>query len=382
MWQGVLVGLGFADPAAWQAATGDAAVSWPEVLEEAGRLRLRSFLHLGLAAASCVRAQVPRPVAESLRRTACAAAVRATQLERLCATIVAEAARAGIPALVLKGPAMASLVYPSAAVRPMDDVDLLVSGEDRERLADLLRSSGFRNDLRGEEDFFSPSRDVSIDVHTGLVNTTRVPARRALWPMTFDQLWACSQTVVLGNVPARTLSPRDTLLHLAIHTVHHQGFGGMLWMVDLLACLRAWSFSPDDMEDAPPAVRRSLWYCLEVLASRGQDPVPSIRAAVQPDRVHLLEQWALAAIAHGEVPAAIRYAFTLACLSQWKAKGAFLRQLLFPRAGVFTNGFKDAGNSAPSRGEHWCLAIQLCREALRAALASRTQSSKKGGRPS
>lgn len=371
MWQGVLVGLGFADPAAWQAATGDAAVNWPEVLEEAGRLRLRSLLHLGLAAAPCVRAQVPRAVAESLRRAACAAALRATHLERLCATIVAEATPVGIPVLVLKGPALASLVYPSVAVRPMDDVDLLVAEVDRERLAGILRGRGYRNDLRGEEDFLSPSRDVSIDVHFGLVNTTRVPARRALWPVTFDELWARSQVCFLNGIPVRTLGPLDTILHLAIHAVHHHGLAGALWMVDLLGCLRKWPLALDGSAILPRPLQRSLWYCLEVLSGYGQTPVPEIRARLRPRCLFPGEARILNLRRVAEPPDEIRYALTLACLPQWRARAAFLRQLVLPRAGVHTDGFGDAGGSAPERGQYWRVAMRLGRTVFRGARAGR-----------
>lgn len=272
VWDGALAGLGHAGAAARLVVRLNGSVAWPEVLTAARRLRLAPLLHLGLQDVPGLRAQVPGLAAEALRRTACAAAARATHLERVCAEIVGAATDAGLPVLVLKGPALGVLAYPRAAARPMDDVDLLVAAKHREEMAKLLHVRGYRNDLRGEEDFLDASRAHSIDLHTAAVNTTRVPARRALWPVTFEELWARSQTFSLAGVPARTLGPCDTLSHLAVHAVHHHGLAGGRWMADLLACLRAWPRALDEVSTAPPPVRRSVWYCLEVLAARGQDP--------------------------------------------------------------------------------------------------------------
>jgi hypothetical protein len=381
VWQGALAGLGDSDAAERLRMRLDGPVPWPEVVTEAQRLGLAPLFHLGSHSSPALRAMVPPPATEALRHATHLSATRVTRLERACADIVMAATAAGIRILVLKGLALGALVYPSAMARPMDDADLLVTPTDREKLAAILHGFGYRNDLRGEEDFYVPGMAYSIDLHTGLLNTTRVPARGALWPVTFDELWARSQACILGGIPVRTLGPLDTILHVAIHAVHHHGLNGARWMVDLLACLRAWPLDLSDVLDSPSALRRSLWYCLEILAGRGQDPVSHIRSTIRPAWVFPAENWVLAAANKGEVPEAIRYAFTLACLPRWTAKTAFFRQLLFPRTAVFTDAFKDAGNSAPSRGEHWSLAMQYCRQALKAALAGRTQSSKRSPGP-
>jgi len=365
-WEGALAGLGHGDAAARALARLHGRVPWREVVAELQRLHLGPLFHLGLHAFPALRARVPDPVAETLRRGAHAEAARITQLERACADVVTAAAAAGIPVLLLKGLALEKLLYPSAAARPMDDVDLLVDDGDRDRLTALLHGWGYRNDLRGEEDFYVPGSAYSIDLHTRLVNATRIPARQGLWSVSFEDLWERSQTIMLSGVPVRTLGPHDTLMHLVIHTVHHHGLGGMLWMVDLLAGLRTWLLSPGDAIDAPPAVRRSLWYCLEVLASRGQDPVPEVRAAVRPGRLLPGERRLLAAIGHGDVPEAVRYAFTLICLPHWRMRAAFLRQLLFPAASIYTKDFADAGGSAPGWITHWQMALSLGRQGLRA----------------
>lgn len=349
---------------------GDLSLLWPDVLSEAQRLRLAPLVHLGIHASPSLHAIIPPSTAEAFRQAAFAAGVHAARLERACADVMRAATAAGIRVLTLKGLPLGALVYPFAWARPMDDVDLLVAETDHPRLVELLHKLGYRNDLRGEEDFLNATRTHSIDLHTGLLNTTRVPARGALWPMTFEELWTRGQTFDLAGIPARTLGPLDTIAHLAIHAVHHHGLSGALWKADLLACFRAWPSASQDVPAACPAVRRSLWYCLEVLAAIGQDIDPKVRAALRPNRVSLWERKFLAAISRGEMPEAIRYAFTLICLPT-TGRLTFLRQLLSPESSVYTRGFGDGGGSAPTRLEHWRGAFRLGRRGFRAIFFNR-----------
>ena len=76
------------------------------------------------------------------RRTqhAHAAAVRA----RVVSGVFGAMAHAGAPFLVLKGAALAHLVYGDTRLRPMRDVDLLIRKADAGRALDVLGRCGFR----------------------------------------------------------------------------------------------------------------------------------------------------------------------------------------------------------------------------------------------
>jgi hypothetical protein len=378
-WEGALAGLGNTGATARLLARSDASVPWVDVVAEAKRTRLAPLLYLGLRSAPVLRAMIPPTVAVALRQATHATAARVTHLERACADVVTAAATAGIRVLVLKGLALGALVYPTPVARPMDDVDLLVAETDREKITTILHDLGYRNDLMGEEDFCPPSRAYSIDLQTGLLNTTRVPARRALWPVRFDDLWLRRQTFVLAGVPVPTLGPRDTLMHLAVHAVHHHGLSGMQWMADFVASLGAWPLVPNDLLGTPPAVRRSLWYCLEVLAVRGHDPIPEVRAAVRPHRRFPMENRTLEAIIQGHTPEAIRYALTLACLPSCRDRASFLRQLLVPSSDVW-KGFERTAERSPGLGTHWHTILRLGGIALH-ALVGHESSATKGTPP-
>ena len=87
---------------------------------------------------------IPATVRDRLRarltQHAHAAAVRA----RVVADVAGAMAQAEVPFLVLKGAALAHLVYGHPRLRPMRDVDLLIRKADAGRALDVLTHCGFR----------------------------------------------------------------------------------------------------------------------------------------------------------------------------------------------------------------------------------------------
>ncbi|MBP2672103.1 MAG: hypothetical protein H6Q85_2169 [candidate division NC10 bacterium] len=358
IWAGVLAGLGRPEVANRLAACLAESLAWPNLPAEAHRLRVAPLVYAGLRSAAVIG--VPPSVLDALRRTTLALGARSARLEQAAAAVIAAASADGIPVLVLKGLALQKLAYPAGIVRAMDDVDLLVSPTDSLRLGRLLRDRGYRNNLRGEEDFFAPDLSHSIDLHTGLVNTTRLPARGALWAEPFQEIWRRRQPFALGGAAAWALGPADTIQHLAVHAVHHHGMQGASWMADLLAALQTWPDAVHAVHRAPVGVRRSVWYCLEVLATNRHDPAPAVRAALRPRWLLPGERHILSLAAKTECSSHIRYAFTLACLPGSSTKAAFLRQLLIPRGAPYSTGFADAW-SIPRHAwiAHWRNLAQL-----------------------
>jgi len=358
IWAEVLAVLG--GPAATDrtAARLPAAEAWPDFLAEVRRLRVAPLVYAGLRTAA--GGTVPPAVLDVLRRETLAVGVRAARLEQAAGSVIAAASARGIPVLTLKGMALQNLAYPAGIVRWMDDVDLLVSPAASPTFGELLRDRGYRNDLRGEEDFFAPDLSHSIDLHTDLVNTTRLPARGALWADPFPAQWERRQSFALGGTTAWTLGPSDTIQHLAVHAVHHHGLHGAWWMADLLAALRAWPRAVHSARTAPAGVRRSVWYCLEILAARGCDPAPDARTALRPRQLLPGERRTLAVAAQAGCSGHIRYALTLACLPGWTARAAFIRQAVFPPASIYVKGFADAGQPPRHvRMAHWANLARL-----------------------
>ena len=130
-------------------------------------------------------------------------------------------ARAGIDSLAVKGVALAEAVYGDLALRPAADVDVVVRPGDLPVARSVLRSLGFarRSDSPGDdwthshhdEPYFRRSArgEVCFELHWALWPADRFRADPGVWER--------ARPLELRGSTLRTLSPEDTLLHLAIH---------------------------------------------------------------------------------------------------------------------------------------------------------------------
>jgi hypothetical protein len=142
-----------------------------------------------------------------------------------------------IPTLVLKGPALAKLLYPEPALRPMNDLDLVVH---RQRLAEALETVGqlgyvvvepeylgiagwmnqtfnHHNHLRG-----GPDQRLALEIHWNLLAgeaDARTPGMEWFWQQA--QPWEGLSTSPQEGV--YTLSPTAYLLYLPAHLLLQHG---------------------------------------------------------------------------------------------------------------------------------------------------------------
>jgi hypothetical protein len=138
------------------------------------------------------------------------------QLEELLAALQAHA----VPAALLKGAFLAAHAYPSTAVRPMGDLDLLVPGELLARAIDALADVGYaRPDARTwavhrthrhPPPLTRPGR-LQVELHVGIEPTTTP------FTLPLADVWTRAQPVPGGGQGALALAPEDLLLHLATH---------------------------------------------------------------------------------------------------------------------------------------------------------------------
>ena len=180
------------------------------------------------------------------RRTqhAHAAAVRA----RVVADVARAMAQARVPFLVLKGAALAHLVYDDSRLRPMRDVDLLIRKHDAGRAHDVLIGCGFRSSggalpprhhhLPG----MAKTQDgatVTIELHHELMERTPF-----LGPRGYDDLLCRCQPFEWGGMSYQTLGCEDMLWHVYAHAfvLHpmHPGAIRLLSVADLVHATEAW----------------------------------------------------------------------------------------------------------------------------------------------
>lgn len=161
--------------------------------------------------------------------------------------------QAEIPLILLKGGAYSLSLYPSPELRPMEDLDLLVRGEDFPRAQRLLRGIGYRGVESGEWNYLSRSSPpVMVDLHT------------SLWPLEVKEVWERATLLALpasrqcgpgslresfapgsSGVTLQALSLEDALLYEILHGSVWHGFFLLIWLLDCALVIRDPAFSWD-----------------------------------------------------------------------------------------------------------------------------------------
>ena len=167
---------------------------------------------------------------------------RLDRLERLERCLV----RAGVGHVRLKGVALLGEVYDDPALRPMSDVDLLVSRDDVLRAVRALAPLGYAPADPGELDPDSTSGRRTY--HVKLVGD--IAEAELLVELHWDltQLDGLLRSLrldipaILGRRRGVRASPEDTLLILATHLARHY-FRGLMWLADIALFLRRHSGS-------------------------------------------------------------------------------------------------------------------------------------------
>jgi hypothetical protein len=157
-------------------------------------------------------------------------------------------AQAGVPFLVLKGAALAHLVYGDPRLRPMRDVDLLIRKRDADRALDVLMRCGFKpggtavparhHHLQAMARMLEGAT-VTIELHHELMAPTPF-----VEPRDYDDVIRRSQPFDWGGMSCRTLGCEDMLWHVYAHAfvinTLRPGAIRLLSVADLVHATEAW----------------------------------------------------------------------------------------------------------------------------------------------
>ena len=141
----------------------------------------------------------------------------------------------GIHCIGLKGMVLSRTIYPSPALRPMFDIDILVKEEDLQTACRILGELGYHPLKKGElgkaqryqyhAHYFKESASpVILEVHWGLGEKNRYGMNEA-------GIWARAQKSPYG--PYLEMSDDDTLLYLSLHFFKHFLFKRLSWLCDI-----------------------------------------------------------------------------------------------------------------------------------------------------
>lgn len=149
-----------------------------------------------------------------------ASTVMALRRSATLAEVVGELQRHHVRAALIKGIAYAGTIYPDAAERPMNDIDLLVPPR---QLADAMRCMlrlgfervGMSRKLSGLYHALAFNRSgMMVELHRNIVQ----PYRTSMHP---GELWSRATADPLGS-GAERLDPIDELLLCIVHVARHE----------------------------------------------------------------------------------------------------------------------------------------------------------------
>jgi len=211
---------------------------WPLLLERAYDhqvypLVYRNLRQLGFPA-------VPDTVQTSLKGAYLANALRNQLLAEELARLLHLLSDAGIPAIPLKGVALAESLYGDPAARVCADIDLLIRPTNLNQTLDLMLTSGYRDDFRDR--FFSKltlrhgrhydlvrdKRDISfcLELHWQLVQHSSRNDEAT------TDLWAEARPKTFFGASALSLSTEWEFLYLSIHAADHN-WQSLKWLADI-----------------------------------------------------------------------------------------------------------------------------------------------------
>lgn len=199
------------------------------------------------------RMQPSKQVMDVLRGTFQWSRIRTLHMNRQLQQLTAAFRDAGVRMMVLKGPALARMVYPDPALRPGSDLDILVHPKEMMHSKEILAQLGYTCDgrkfgtdveaLNHHEEFTSSEEGEqfrSIELHWKLIRVG------ILQEIDAENLFDNAVQVSADGVVFEALNPVDALIHRALNNAFmHDSDMRLIWIYDILMLARSLK-EPDD----------------------------------------------------------------------------------------------------------------------------------------
>jgi hypothetical protein len=222
--------------------------NWNALLEEAELQGMAPLLHRALKTAGLtLEDEIRLKLKGMVLRHRLANQVR----RQVLIDILAKADAANLQPVLVKGAALADLVYPDPALRPMRDMDMLLSAAQLQPMQQLLLEMGFAETHPGE--LFTHHRHLPTLTKTVDGFKIGIEVHHSLFSVGIGQHWGSMDELISPlneyqlagtSLTARCLGPEDMLVQLCSHFNRSGGEYEplrMMWVADLLAFLAAFS---------------------------------------------------------------------------------------------------------------------------------------------
>jgi Uncharacterised nucleotidyltransferase len=213
---------------------------WPLIVRKAERWRVVPSLYLQLRQGA-QSGRVPGPVTEGLKQLYYRDTIRSVAKRELLRAALLRFAEASVPVIVLRGAALATLVYQSHALRPARKIELLVHRRDLARVEAVLCSlpEAPGTPVGGSQGY------ALFDVRHDIFDRSSVEEMPAAVRIPIEDFWARARRVQIASVPTLVFAHEDLLLHLAMHLTADAFVGRVRTLCDIGETCRRYSDAID-----------------------------------------------------------------------------------------------------------------------------------------
>jgi len=206
------------------------------------------------------------------------------RMRHATAQILDALGRAGIPAICLRGQALASLYGDQAGLRPQSDIDLLVAEDRLLEAKQVAWDLGFRPDELYRHHF--GRGDVQLDFHFEPLGIERIQAWAHLTPLRTADFFDAASTGEVAGTAALVLEPHVLLPYLAFHAMKHS-FERLIWLCDIAELahrIEAQGLWPQVQQGILDyGLQRPCYFALAYVQAHLGAPVPdAVLSAIRP----------------------------------------------------------------------------------------------------
>jgi hypothetical protein len=212
-------------------------IDWPYLIQTSLRHGLMPLLYRNLKS-TCPEA-IPEPILDQLQKYFLANVKRNLFLTGQLLKLLNLFEANGIPAIPVKGPALAASVYGDIGLRQFSDLDILIRKHDVQKATQMLLSQRYHSNFyltkkqesvflqsEYEYDFHNDDNRTLVEIQWGIV------PRYLSFPFNTEGLWGRLKPAPLAGKEVLNFSPEDLLLILCVHSSKHR-WERLLWVCDV-----------------------------------------------------------------------------------------------------------------------------------------------------
>jgi hypothetical protein len=182
---------------------------------------------------------VPRSILTQFRDYSLSSASRSLVMTEELVSLLERLKAEGIPAIPYKGPVLAASLYKDLAIRPFNDLDILIKRKDLFKAMDVMTSLGYQPHfqltrtqvaafLKSKYEFPLTHRNgwLTVELKWNLVEDF------FSFPLDQEGLWKRHQSIPLNGKEVLTFSPEDLLIILCMHGATHL-WASLIWICDI-----------------------------------------------------------------------------------------------------------------------------------------------------